>query len=120
MGRAGWHTITPRLFVDDPGGLVSFLVDVFDAQGEVSKDDKPTVLRIGDSNVMIGSTQWRAATTSLLKVYVDDVDATYARAINAGATSLEEPDDMPWGDRRAMFADPFGTDWQVATPLEHV
>lgn len=118
MTREGWHTVTPRLFVDDPGGLVTFLVDVFGAQGELSKDDSPTVLRIGDSNVMIGSTQWRAATSSLLKVYVDDVDATYARAINAGATSLEAPADMPWGDRRAMIADPFGTDWQIAVPVE--
>lgn len=113
----GWHTVTPRLFVDDPRGLVTFLVEVFDAQGELSKDDSPTVLRIGDSNVMIGSTQWRAPTSSLFNVYVDDVDATYARALGAGATSLEEPADMPWGDRRAMIADPFGTDWQIAAPL---
>ncbi|MBV8637293.1 MAG: VOC family protein [Candidatus Eremiobacteraeota bacterium] len=118
MAREGWHTITPRLFVDDPSRLVAFLVDVFGAQGELSKDDKPTTLRIGDSNLMIGSTEWRRATSSLLKVYVDDVDATYARAIAAGATSLEEPADMPWGDRRAMIADQFGTDWQIATPLE--
>ena len=115
MVREGWHTVTPRLFVDDPQGLVSFLVDVFDAQGELSKDDKPTILRIGDSNVMIGSTEWRAATSSLFKVYVDDADATYARALSAGARSIEEPDDMPWGDRRAMVADPFGNDWQIAT-----
>jgi PhnB protein len=118
MVREGWHTVTPRLFVDDPPGLVAFLVDVFDAQGELSKDDAPTILRIGDSNVMIGSTKWRAATSSLLNVYVDDVDAAYARAIGAGATSIEEPTDMPWGDRRAMIADPFGTDWQIAKPLE--
>jgi PhnB protein len=46
---------------------------------------------------------------------VKDADATYRSAIVAGATSLEAPDDMPYGDRRAMVRDPGGNVWQIAT-----
>jgi len=114
MKPAGWHSITPRLVVDDPRRLAAFLIDVFGAEGDV-RTDVPTVLRIGDSNVMISSTDARAATASLLYVYVDDADATYARALAAGAISIEAPCDTPYGDRRAMITDPFGNDWQIAT-----
>ena len=51
-----------------------------------------------------------------LYVYVDDTDATFARAIASGATSLEDPRDTPYGDRRAMVRDPWDNIWQIATP----
>lgn len=114
MRPEGWHTLTPRLVVDDPARLVAFLIDVFDARAELSAD-APAIVRIGDSKVMVSSTQARAATSSLLHVYVDDADETYERAIAAGATAIEEPADMPYGDRRAMIADPYGNQWQIAT-----
>jgi PhnB protein len=50
-----------------------------------------------------------------LYVYVPDADATYRRAIAAGATSLEAPLDTPYGDRRAMVRDRWGGVWQIAT-----
>ena len=46
---------------------------------------------------------------------IDDADATYERAIRAGARSVEEPMDMPYGDRRGMVEDPCGNVWQIAT-----
>ncbi len=113
MRPDGWHSITPRL-VADAERLVSFLINAFDARGEF-RADVPSVLCIGDSNVMISSTQARPQTSSFLHLYVDDADATYARAIAAGATSLEEPADMPYGDRRAIISDPSGNVWQLAT-----
>ena len=48
-------------------------------------------------------------------LYVEDADATYHRAMAAGATSLEAPNDTPYGDRRAMIRDPGGNVWQIAT-----
>jgi uncharacterized glyoxalase superfamily protein PhnB len=45
---------------------------------------------------------------------VDDADAAYRRAIAAGAISIEEPRDTPYGDRRAMVADVFGNHYQIA------
>jgi uncharacterized glyoxalase superfamily protein PhnB len=73
------------------------------------------MMRIGDSNVMVGDTSVREAMTSLLCVYVDDCDHTYRRALEAGAESLEEPRDVPYGERRAMVKDPSGNLWQIAT-----
>ena len=110
----GWHTVTSRLVVDDPRALVAFLKAAFDASGDFSSA-KPSLMRIGDSIVMVSGSGPRDTTHAFLALYVDDADATYRRALAAGATSLEEPGDTPWGDRRAMVRDAFGNDWQIAT-----
>jgi uncharacterized glyoxalase superfamily protein PhnB len=110
----GWHTLTPRIVTSDVNGLVAFVKLVFDATGDVHAD-RPVVMRIGDSNVMISGVGPRAATAAFLYVYVDDADATYGRALKAGAQSLEAPIDTPYGDRRAMLEDGWGNVWQIAT-----
>jgi uncharacterized glyoxalase superfamily protein PhnB len=110
----GWHTVTPRIVVDDPAGLVTFLKTVFRAAGDYL-EDVPSVLRIGDSIVMVSGTGARSAMPAFLYVYVDDADETYRRAVDAGAVSIEEPQGTPYGDRRAMIADPCGNHWQIAT-----
>ena len=110
----GWHSVTPRLVVHDPARQVRFLKEAFDASGEF-KTDAPSRLTIGDSIVMVSGVGPRDPTASFLHLYVDDADATYQRALRAGATSLEAPSDMPYGDRRAMVKDPCGNDWQIAT-----
>jgi len=111
----GWHSITPRLVVQDTSKLVEFLRDAFGALGEF-QSDRPSVLRIGDSNVMVSGVGPREAMRSFLYLYVEDIDDTYRRALSAGAVSLEEPKDLPYGDRRAMVEDPTGNIWQIATP----
>ena len=112
---AGWHCVTPRIVTDDVAGLVSFLQLTFDAIGEL-RFDRPVVMQIGDSMVMVGTVGPRAAMPAFLYVYVADADATYRRALDAGARSIEEPLDTPYGDRRAMVEDLWGNVWQVATP----
>ena len=109
----GWHTITPRVFVEDPAGLIVFLKDVFGAHGEYSPV-APAEMRIGDSILMVSDTAARARTTSFLYVYLSDLEGTYERALAAGSTSLEAPRDTPYGDRRAMVEDPWGNTWQLA------
>ena len=74
-------------------------------------------VRIGDSIVMVSGAGPREPMPAFLYVYVDDVDQTYQRALQAGAVALEEPRDVPYGDRRAMVKDPCGNDWQIATHL---
>lgn len=64
---------------------------------------------------MVSAVGPREPTSAFLYLYVDDVDATYKRALGAGATSIEEPASTPYGDRRAMVRDPSGNDWQIAT-----
>lgn len=112
-GQWRMHTITPRMFVSDPGACVAFLRDVFGARGEV-QGDRPAEVAIGDSMIMVSGTGARSAFPAFLYVYVDDVDATFARATAAGATVLEEPSTMSYGDYRAMVRDPFGNVFQIA------
>ncbi|HEY7628129.1 MAG TPA: VOC family protein, partial [Ilumatobacteraceae bacterium] len=75
---------------------------------------RPVELRIGDSLVMVSSADERDAFPAFLYVYVDDPDAVHARALAAGAFSIEAPLDTPYGDRRAMVRDPFGNVFQIA------
>ena len=111
---AGWHCVTPRIVTDDVAGLVEFTRKTFNATGEL-QSDRPTVMQIGDSRIMISGVGPRPATPAFLYVYVSDADATYRRALEAGARSLEEPVLMPYGDRRAMVEDRWGNVWQIAT-----
>src|SRR2546427_9871441 len=115
----GWHSVTPRLVVHDAAMLVEFLKQAFGAIGDFSTD-RPSVIRIGDSLVMISSVGPRAAMPAFLYLYVDDIDTTYQRALEAGAVSLEGPRDVPYGDRRGMVQDPCGNIWQIATHKEYV
>ena len=91
-----------------------FIREVFGAAGEFQRE-RPSELRIGDSLLMVGSTIEREPTTAFLYVYLEDTDAAYRRALDRDASSLEEPQDMPYGDRRAMVRDPWGNTWQIAT-----
>ena len=115
----GWHSVTPRLVVHETAKLIKFLKQAFGAIGDL-QTDIPSVMRIGDSLVMVSSVGPRAAMPAFLYLYVDDIDATYQRALEAGAVSLEEPGDMPYGDRRGMVEDPCGNVWQIATHKEDV
>jgi uncharacterized glyoxalase superfamily protein PhnB len=54
---------------------------------------------------------------STFLLYVPDVDATYRRAITAGATPMSEPADQPYGDRTGGVSDMFGNQWYIATPI---
>ena len=114
----GWHTVTPRIVAHEARDLVEFLKQVFGATGEY-RQARPSEVRIGDSFIMISDAGIRSPMTAFLYVYVNDTDATYQRALNAGARSLEEPSDMPYGDRRCMVEDKWGNTWQIATHLGH-
>jgi PhnB protein len=112
---AGWHTVTPRIVVEDAAALVAFLKRVFDATGEF-QSDAPSQIRIGDSLLMVSHAGPREIFPAFLYVYVEDADATCERALDAGAVSLEAAWETPYGDRRGMVRDPWGNVWQVATP----
>jgi PhnB protein len=115
----GWHSLTPRLVVPDPARLVGFLKLAFAATGDF-RADSPSQIRIGDSLVMVSGAGPRDAMPAFLYLYVDNIDATYRRALQAGAVSLEVPQDLPYGDRRGMVKDPSGNIWQIATHMTDV
>jgi len=110
----GWPAVIPRISVDDPAALVDFVQQVFGAEGRYHPE-RPSELHIGDSLIMIGSTLERDAMPAFLYVYVEDADAVFQRAVARGASAIEEPQDMPYGDRRAMVRDRWGNTWQIAT-----
>jgi PhnB protein len=110
----GWPRMATRIFADDSEGFVRFLANVFGATGEYQRD-RPSEIRIGDSVLLVSGTTERPARGAILYVYVEDADATYGRAIAAGARSIEAPAIMPYGDRRAMIEDRWGNTWQIAT-----
>lgn len=109
----GWHSVTPRIVVKGASGLVEFLQKVFGASGEY-EIERPSVLWIGDSPIMIGEAGVRAPSPAFLYVYVREVDALFRLAVEAGATALEAPLNTPYGDRRCMFEDRWHNTWQVA------
>jgi PhnB protein len=110
----GWHTVTPRIVAHGAQQLVEFIKHVFGATGDY-RPDLPSVIHIGDSVIMISEAGVRHPIPAFLYVYVDDADDTYRRALQAGARSLEEPSDTPYGDRRSMVGDVWSNTWQIAT-----
>jgi PhnB protein len=55
---------------------------------------------------------------TMFYLYVPDVEASYWRALNAGATSVQQPADQPYGDRTAAVKDVFGNQWYLATHIQ--
>lgn len=119
--REGFHTVTPYLIVRGAAELIDFLEQAFGAT-ELLRAPTPggrihAEVRIGDSMVMLGdaSAEWEPMPGSI-HLYVDDADAAYGSALQAGASSLMEPADQDYGDRMGGVKDPFGNVWWIATP----
>jgi PhnB protein len=121
-----YHSVTPYLTVQGVEQLIDFLKQVFDAQ-ERERITRPdgtighAEVRIDGSVVMLSeaSDDWKPM-PSALYVYVPDTDATYQRALQAGATSLMEPADQFYGDRNAGVRDPSGNHWWISTSFEDI
>ncbi len=121
---ATYRTLTPYLVVPDADAEMHFLTTAFGAT-EVScqRNGDGTVmhaeLKIGDSLVMLGqsSSQWKALSAALY-LWVPDVDAVYARALESGATSQSAPEDKPYGHRNAGVVDSNGITWWIASPVK--
>jgi uncharacterized glyoxalase superfamily protein PhnB len=113
------RSIIPRIVVQDVEGCASFLRSVFGAEGEVFTD-RPAQMIIGNSMVMISSLAEREHFPAFLYIYVDDTDAAYRRAVDAGAQTIEAPSDQFYGDRRAMVKDGHGNVYQIATPIASI
>lgn len=125
---AGFRTITPFLIHDKAPELVDFIKSTFGAE-ELKRNTAGEAygfyseVRIGDSVIMIGggTAARRGNLPSALHVYVEDCDAAYRRALEAGAVTLMgstgEPADRPYGERSAFVQDAFGNYWYIATRL---
>lgn len=115
----------PIVSTGDLERLVAFYVAAFDAErtyGFPGEDgaDVYVSLAIGGTELGVGRADvaGTAHGRTALWFYVDDVDATYGRALEAGATSETEPTDMPWGERVAQVRDPDGLVINLGAPPE--
>jgi len=120
----GYHALTPYIVVQDAPALIDFARQVFGAEetfrtiggaGGIHAE-----VRIGDSMLMIGGggpeLSWHGESQpTALHVYVEDTDAAYERALQAGAVSLGAPQDQPYGERGAGVKDQVGNHWYIAT-----
>jgi len=127
----GYNNVQPYLMFVDTRKAIDFYAKVFGATEKLCM--KSPEGRIGHAEIVIGNSvimmadehpeigafaaQHYGGSPVSLMVYVDDCDTSYAGAIAAGATSLREPTDQPYGDRMSGVLDPFGYKWWIAHPL---
>jgi PhnB protein len=130
----GYHSVTAYLIVRDAARAIDFYKQAFGAS-ELFRMEAPgnkighAEIKIGDSPVMLADENpaWGArspealgGTPVHLMIYVEDVDAVFARALSAGATETQPLKNQFYGDRSGTLTDPFGHSWTVATHVEDV
>jgi len=113
----GYGTVTPWIISSDTARLLDFVAAAFDAT-EIARiiNDDGTIghaeVRIGDSVVMMfdGRPEW-PDTPAFLRLYVEDGDVVFRRALAAGAVPVSEMTELFWGDRVGRVRDPLGNVW---------
>jgi PhnB protein len=122
----GYHSVTPYLIVDHAAELIDFVQKAFGAEVlfKMAQPDGSvghTEVRIGDSMLMISGArgEWKAMPT-MIYLYVPDADAVYAKALAAGALSVQPMQDQFYGDRSGGVKDVSGNLWYIATHKEDV
>ena len=126
-----YHTLTPYLYFDQGAKAIDWYTRVLGARermrmpGETPDKIGHAELELGDSVMMMAdmpqSAPTRLGKTSVSFVlYVDDVDAAFKKALDAGATQVQPVEDKFYGDRMGMLRDPFGHEWSLGTHIEDV
>lgn len=116
----GYRSVTPYLVVDGAARAIAWYAEAFGARERMRLPMGDRIghaeIEIGDSVVMLadGTPGWPPVPAHV-HVYVPDVDATYERALAAGAESVQEPVRKDDEDRRGGVKDPGGTTWWIAT-----
>ncbi|HEX8321216.1 VOC family protein [Longimicrobium sp.] len=119
----GYSTVSPYLIVDGASETIEFVVRVFDGVPLRQFADESGKLvhaevRIDDTVVMVAdAVQGWPPVPSHVHIYVADVDATYRRALEAGASSVQEPVQRDDPDKRGGVKDAGGTTWWIATKV---
>ena len=130
----GFHAITPYLTVKDASQALEFYKRAFGARERVRMPMPDgrighAELQIADSIIMLGeecpehgsvSPQTLEGSPVGLALYVENVDSSFKRAVDAGASVKEPVSDKFWGDRAGSLTDPFGHQWMLLTHVEDV
>jgi PhnB protein len=130
----GYHSVTPYISVTNANEAIEFYKRAFGAE-EIMRMAGPggkimhAEIKVGDSPIMLSDEYpemgvkapiTAGCTTATLMVYVPDVDASYVKAVEAGAKATMPIQDMFWGDRYGQVTDPYGHRWSLATHVEDV
>jgi len=119
----GFAIVTPYIFADNADGYVSFLMAAFGAHevGRSTSSDGRIAncqIRFGTSTIMVSDASGQfPASRAAYYIYVENADASMARAEQAGATRIMDVADMPYGDRQGGVRDPWGNIWWVSQRL---
>jgi PhnB protein len=122
-GPEGLRSVQPYLHLSEAHKMIPFMETVFEAEAmgvHKSPDGivRHATIRIGDATLEIDEAHGENQPMPChLHVYVPDTDAAYARALQAGATSIEAPRNAPYGDRAAGVKDAWGNSWFIASYL---
>ena len=122
----GYRMVTPYLVVEGAPELIEFMKVAFDAEQSFRMDMENGLIghaevEIGDSKIMLASANSEfPAMPSLLHLFVEDCDKTFRRAVEAGATPLDEPETKFYGDRSGGVRDASGNTWWITTHVEDV
>jgi PhnB protein len=130
----GYSSVTPYLVIKGAEQALDYYKKVFDAVETVRMPGPGgrvmhAEIKIGNSMVMLSDENPERGHLSpktiggagvSIMLYTDNVDATFKRAVDAGAKGDMPPADMFWGDRMANITDPFGHSWAIATHKEDV
>jgi PhnB protein len=128
----GYHSVTPYLCVKGASEAIEFYKKAFGATelGRLSQPDGRVghaELQIGSSRVMLSDEHPEMGFTGpgtlggspvMMHLYVEDADAVFKRAVEAGATEVRSMRDEFYGDRAGGVKDPFGHTWHIATHKE--
>jgi len=129
----GYRSVIPYLVMDGAAAAIDFYERALGAKEVMRMEHEGRIahaeLAIGDSHIMLadespemgyrGPKAFGGAAVTIM-VYLPDVDAVFARAIEGGATAERAVEDQFYGDRSGTFVDPFGHRWIVATHVEDV
>ncbi|RAS35787.1 VOC family protein [Paraburkholderia bryophila] len=128
----GMHALTPYLICANAADAIAFYVKAFNAVEQFRLPGPGgkvmhACLKIGDSMLML-TDEWPEhntlgplalkGTPVMIHHYVQDVDASFNQAVEAGATVIMPVTDMFWGDRYGQLKDPFGHGWSLATHIQ--
>jgi PhnB protein len=121
----GYHALTPFLTLKDAARAIEFYKQAFGAEERMRMPGPGGVvmhaeLKIGDSVLMLSESVQDPPTVGGVFMYVNDVDAVFARAVKAGAIVKTPVADMFWGDRFGRVTDAWGISWAIATHKEDV
>ena len=130
---SGYHSITPYMIIKNAPEAIELYKKAFGAE-EVLRLDTPdgrimhAEIQVGNSRIMISeeNAEWCAnapgaegSTVSFL-IYVEDVDAAFAKAKQAGLEEVKPLEEMFWGDKMGTLKDRFGYSWSIGTQVKQL